>query len=70
MFVEYMHIQQNSINPAHMGPDMCQIINKQDYHVVPILTKALTGNFSSLLLYLGRTIVSEKYSIWITLSAG
>ena len=25
MFVKYMHIQQNSINPGHMGPDMCQI---------------------------------------------
>jgi hypothetical protein len=26
MFVEYMHIQQNSINLAQMGPDMCPII--------------------------------------------
>ena len=25
MFVKYRHIQQNSINPGHMGPDMCQI---------------------------------------------
>lgn len=26
MFVKYMHIHQNSINLAHTGPDMCQII--------------------------------------------
>jgi len=58
------------LNWLTWGQICAKLLNMQDYHVVPILTKAITGNFLSLLLHLGHTTVSEKYSIWIILSAG